>query len=56
MGVAQVVTKALLRPIAHRLDTDLDSSAATLSALLQALGAQREGAIVHVPDGQRQRG
>ena len=48
--VAQVLDHAIASADAHRIDTDLDPSTATLSALLHALGPHGEAAIVHVPD------
>ena len=50
--VGQVLDESFTRRRLHRLDTDLGAPASLSSALLEALGADGERRIVHVPDGQ----
>src|SRR5207253_10974906 len=51
----QIRSEALPCRWLHGLDADLGPPTAVLRSLLEPLGPDREGAVVHVPDRQRQR-
>ncbi len=54
-GVGQVGDETVARSDLQRLDADLRTPTAFSGALLKAPGPESEAAVVHVPDGQRQR-